>query len=86
MYNEEILFYIFYTFPSDEIQKLAFLALIKKGFLYSKFYRCFVLFKGEKQVDNSKNILNMFDPFNWSMIKREVVYDEKFILSLESKL
>ncbi|WUR05037.1 general negative regulator of transcription [Vairimorpha necatrix] len=86
LYNEETLFYIFYSFPNDEIQKQAFLGLIKRGYVYSKFYRCFVLLQEKVEVDNSKHVLSMFDPFNWSMIKREVLYDEKFVLSIETKL
>ncbi|KAK6089457.1 hypothetical protein P3W45_001594 [Vairimorpha bombi] len=86
VYKEETLFYIFYSFPGMEIQKSAFTALIKKGYFYSKFYRSFVLFKGQRQIDDAKHVVTMFDPFNWSKIKREVVFDDKFIYTLESKL
>lgn len=80
-YSEETLFYIFYAFPGDDLQKKAFRALLDRGYVYSKLYKNFVLLEGH--ADNKKQNVIMFDPFIWNKVNREILYDDKFVASLE---
>ncbi|KAF9764921.1 putative NOT transcription complex subunit VIP2 [Nosema granulosis] len=82
-YNEETLFYLFYAFPCDELQIKAFRTLLERGFAYSKLYKNFVVMDDLKTIDNRKHNVVMFDPFIWNKVTREIVYDEKFVSSLE---
>jgi hypothetical protein len=85
-YSEETLFYIFYAFPCEEIQIKAYDDLLQREFAYSKLHKNFMTLGEEKTADNKKHTLTMFDPFIWSKVTREILFDEKFISTLEYKV
>ncbi|ADM10957.1 general negative regulator of transcription [Encephalitozoon intestinalis ATCC 50506] len=81
--HEETLFYIFYTFPGDKLQTKAYDNILKRKYIFCRMYKCFVTFNSPAIADHVKRLIVMFDPFSWSKVSIEVVFDEKFIRSLE---
>ncbi|CAD24975.1 GENERAL NEGATIVE REGULATOR OF TRANSCRIPTION [Encephalitozoon cuniculi GB-M1] len=81
--HEETLFYIFYSFPNDRLQIKAYDNILKKKYVFCKMYKCFVTFNSPATADHVKRSIVMFDPFSWSKVSLEVVFDEKFVRSLE---
>lgn len=82
--HEETLFYIFYALPESELQLNAYNSLIKKGYLYSRQLEAFVMLMSSKVVDGKKKNIVLFDPCEWKKMSKDVVFDDKFIGSLES--
>lgn len=82
--HEETLFFIFYAIAESELQIKAYNELIHKGYLYSKMLDGFVFFDGPKSADNKKKSVLFFDQFEWEKCTKEVVFDEKFVNTLES--
>lgn len=82
--HEETLFFIFYALAESELQIKAYNELIQKGYLYSRMLDGFVFFDDPKGADNKKKSILFFDPFEWEKCTKEVVFDEKFINTLES--
>lgn len=85
-FHEETLFYIFYALPESELQVKAYNELISKGYLFSKLLDAFVFFSDLKIADNKKRNILVFDPFSWEKSHKEIVFDEKFIGSLEQEV
>lgn len=83
--HEETLFYIFYSFPGDELQIRAYNGILKRKYVFCKMYKCFVMLNAPAAADGVKRAIVMFDPFTWSKISTEVVFDEKFVRSLEKQ-
>ncbi|KAM0672343.1 hypothetical protein OCOL_000561 [Ordospora colligata] len=81
--HEETVFYIFYSFPGDELQLKAYNNIIKRKYIFCKIYKCFVFLTTSAVVDHIKRSIVMFDPYTWSKVSVEVSFDEKFIRSLE---
>lgn len=81
--HEETLFYIFYSFPNDKLQVKAYDNILKRKYIFCKVYKCFVVFNFPLVADHVKRPIVMFDPFSWSKVSTEVVFDEKFVRSLE---
>ena len=81
--HEETVFYIFYSFPGDELQLKAYNNIIKRKYMFCKIYKCFVFLTTSAVVDHIKRSIVMFDPYTWSKVSVEVSFDEKFIRSLE---
>lgn len=82
--HEETLFFIFYALAESELQIKAYNELMQKGYLYSRMLDGFVFFDGPKNTDNKKKAILFFDQFEWEKCTREVVFDEKFVSTLES--
>ncbi|KAF7677980.1 putative NOT transcription complex subunit VIP2 [Astathelohania contejeani] len=85
LYSEDTLLYIFYNFPGDKLQVEAYNRLIELKYYYSKQHQCFITFTDPPEIDNIKRTVMMFDPYQWSKIPKEVVFDDEFINSLETK-
>lgn len=81
--HEETLFYIFYSFPNDELQLKAYKDILRRKYNFCKLYKCFVTFNTPAVADNVKRTIVMFDPFTWTKISTEVMFDDKFVESLE---
>ncbi|AFN82428.1 general negative regulator of transcription [Encephalitozoon romaleae SJ-2008] len=81
--HEETLFYIFYTFPNDKLQVKAYDNILRRKYIFCRMYKCFVTFNAPPIADHVKRSIVMFDPFSWSKVSIEVVFDERFIRSLE---
>jgi len=84
--HEETLFFIFYALIESELQVQAYNELILKGYYFSRMLDGFVFFDDLKTVDNKRKKILFFDPFEWEKCLKEVVFDEKFINSLESSV
>lgn len=82
--HEETLFFIFYAIVESDLQIRAYNELIQKGYLFSKSLDGFVFFEEPKVADNKKRKIIYFDPSEWEKCTREIVFDEKFINSLET--
>lgn len=82
-YVDETLFYIFYSNPGTEIQLTVYGYLNKRGYRYSKCLRMFIIVEENVTLDNLKHTITVFDPFNWCKINKDVVFDDKFVYSLE---
>lgn len=84
--HEETLFFIFYALAESELQIKAYNELIQKGYLYSRMLEGFVFFDDPQSVDNKRKSILFFDPFEWEKCTKEVVFDEKFVNTLESRV
>lgn len=81
--HEETLFFIFYALVESELQIQAYNELIQKGYVFSKALDGFVFFDESPVLDNKRRKILYFDPFEWEKCLKEVVFDEKFIDTLE---
>jgi CCR4-NOT transcription complex subunit 2 len=81
--HEETLFYVFYSFPGDEMQMKAYNKILEHRYLFCRLYKCFVTVSAPLVADGVRRPIVMFDPFTWSKISKEVLFDDKFINSLE---
>lgn len=83
--HEETLFYVFYSFPGDELQTRAYNNILRRKYVFCRLYKCFVALNAPAVPDGAKRSITMFDPFSWARISKDVVFDDRFVGSLESR-